>query len=131
MDAQLKELEEEIGKVPLIVKKWADEDPDLKDWVTSMDKLIWKDGKLSRQTKKIIAICVAAASGTGTRSGLRRREHPALVSTTRGGRGTQGDLPARRYAGLYLWAHRNRRPDEKIIHPGSPGQPPPVRYHIR
>jgi len=61
MDAQLKELEEEIGKVPLIVQKWAKEDPALKDWVTEMDKHIWKDGKLSRQTKKIIAVCVAAA----------------------------------------------------------------------
>ena len=61
MDAQLKELEEQIGKVPLIVKKWATEDPELKEWITEMDKHIWKDGKLSRQTKKIIAVCVAAA----------------------------------------------------------------------
>jgi len=61
MDKQLNELEKDIGKVPLIVQKWADEDPALKDWVVSMDKLIWKDGKLSKQTKKIIAICVAAA----------------------------------------------------------------------
>jgi len=61
MDAQLKELEENIGKVPLIVKKWATEDPKLKEWITEMDKHVWSDGKLSSQTKKIIAVCVAAA----------------------------------------------------------------------
>ncbi|MFA5398517.1 MAG: carboxymuconolactone decarboxylase family protein [Methanomicrobiales archaeon] len=61
MDAKLKELEGQIGKVPLIMRDWAHSDPELKDAVASMDKVIWQDGKLSKQTKKIIAICIAAA----------------------------------------------------------------------
>ena len=61
MDKQLKDLEENIGKVPMILKKWAEEDPEMEKFVLALDKGVWGDGALSKQTKKIIAICVAAA----------------------------------------------------------------------
>jgi len=61
MKKDLNELEEKIGKVPMIMKKWADEDPEMAKFVLALDKGIWSDGALSKQTKKIIAICVAAA----------------------------------------------------------------------
>lgn len=61
MDPQLKKLEKQIGEVPQVMHKWADSDPELKKAVADMDSIVWEDGRLSRQTKKIIAICVAAA----------------------------------------------------------------------
>jgi 4-carboxymuconolactone decarboxylase len=56
-----KTLEEKIGKVPVIFKELKDTDPDLYAKVMGLDQMIWADGALSKQTKKIIAIAIAAA----------------------------------------------------------------------
>jgi 4-carboxymuconolactone decarboxylase len=61
MDQQLKSLEEKIGKVPKIFEQLKDLDPDLYKGVMGLDQWIWSEGALSKQTKKIIAVCIAAA----------------------------------------------------------------------
>jgi 4-carboxymuconolactone decarboxylase len=61
MDKQLKDLEEKIGKVPLIFKELKDLDPELYKSVMGLDQMVWKDGALSKKTKKLIAIAIAAA----------------------------------------------------------------------
>jgi len=58
---EIEELEENIGKVPEIFKEIAKTDPELYEKVLGLDLMVWKDGALSRQTKKIIAIAIAAA----------------------------------------------------------------------
>ncbi len=61
MDEKLKDLEEQIGKVPKIFKELEQTDPELFKGVMGLDQWIWADGALSKQTKKIIAVCIAAA----------------------------------------------------------------------
>ena len=61
MKGGMKDLEEKIGKVPLIFRELEKTDPELYEKVLGLDQMIWKDGALSRQTKKIIAIAIAAA----------------------------------------------------------------------
>lgn len=61
MEKKMKDLEEKIGKVPKIFHELKDIDPDLYAKVMGLDQMIWADGALSRQTKKLIAIAVAAA----------------------------------------------------------------------
>jgi len=61
MDEQLKSLEDKIGKVPKIFEQLKDLDPDLYKGVMGLDQWIWSEGALSKQTKKIIAVCIAAA----------------------------------------------------------------------
>jgi 4-carboxymuconolactone decarboxylase len=61
MEENQKHLEAKIGKVPEIFKELKETDPDLYGRVMGLDQMIWADGALSRQTKKIIAIAVAAA----------------------------------------------------------------------
>ncbi len=61
MEEKLKDLEEKIGKVPAIFKDLKDTNPDLYNRVMGLDQMIWDDGALSRQTKKIIAIAIAAS----------------------------------------------------------------------
>lgn len=61
MNEKQKLLEEKIGKVPEIFKRLKGTDPDLYEKVMVLDQMIWADGALSRQTKKIIAIAIAAA----------------------------------------------------------------------
>ena len=61
MGEDLKRLEEKIGKVPEIFKELKETDPDLYGKVMGLDQVVWADGALSRQTKKIIAIAIAAA----------------------------------------------------------------------
>jgi len=61
MAKEQKRLEEKIGKVPEIFKGLEKTDPDLYSKVMGLDQMIWDDGALSRQTKKIIAIAIAAA----------------------------------------------------------------------
>ncbi|RXE56898.1 alkylhydroperoxidase [Methanoculleus taiwanensis] len=61
MEENLKSLEEKIGKVPVIFKDLKEMNPELYGKVMGLDQMIWDDGALSRQTKKIIAIAIAAA----------------------------------------------------------------------
>lgn len=55
------ELESKIGKVPLIFRELAEKDPDMYEFVLKMDLFIWDDGAISKKTKKLIAIAIAAA----------------------------------------------------------------------
>lgn len=57
----MKDLENKIGKVPVIFKELAEKNPELQDKILALDNMIWDDGALSRQTKKVIAISIAAA----------------------------------------------------------------------
>jgi 4-carboxymuconolactone decarboxylase len=61
MEQKMKKLEEKIGKVPKIFQELKELDPELYASVMGLDQMIWADGALSRQTKKLIAIAVAAA----------------------------------------------------------------------
>jgi len=57
----MKGLQGKIGKVPEIFKDLKEMNPDLYSRVMGLDQMIWADGALSRQTKKVIAIAIAAA----------------------------------------------------------------------
>jgi 4-carboxymuconolactone decarboxylase len=61
MEKQLKELEEKIGKVPKIFAELKTVEPDLYEKVMGIDQMVWADGALSKQTKKVLAIAIAAA----------------------------------------------------------------------
>ncbi len=61
MAEELRSLEEKIGKVPVIFRELKETDPELYGRVMGLDQMIWDDGALTRQTKKIIAIAIAAA----------------------------------------------------------------------
>jgi len=58
---QLKGLEKKIGKVPKFFKELTVNDPGMYDLVIKMEDHIWSDGKLTRKTKKLIAIAIAAS----------------------------------------------------------------------
>jgi 4-carboxymuconolactone decarboxylase len=60
-EKELKNLEKKIGKVPKFFKELTETDPDMFDMVMKFEGFIWDDGALSKKTKKIIAISVAAA----------------------------------------------------------------------
>lgn len=60
-EERMKELEKRIGKVPLFFKGLMEKEPEMHKMVLKFDEFIWEDGALSKQTKKIIAIAVAAA----------------------------------------------------------------------
>jgi alkylhydroperoxidase/carboxymuconolactone decarboxylase family protein YurZ len=57
----LKSLEKKIGKVPKFFKELTTNDPEMFNLVMRFEKHIWDDGKLSKKTKKLIAIAIAAA----------------------------------------------------------------------
>jgi 4-carboxymuconolactone decarboxylase len=57
----LKSLETKIGKVPKFFKELTTKEPEMFNLVMRFEKHIWDDGKLSRKTKKLIAIAIAAA----------------------------------------------------------------------
>jgi 4-carboxymuconolactone decarboxylase len=57
----LKTLEKKIGKVPKFFKELTTNDPEMFNLVMKFEKHIWDDGKLSKKTKKLIAIAIAAA----------------------------------------------------------------------
>ncbi len=57
----LKDLEKKIGKVPKFFKELTVKEPEMYQLVMRFEKHIWDDGKLSRKTKKLIAIAIAAA----------------------------------------------------------------------
>jgi alkylhydroperoxidase/carboxymuconolactone decarboxylase family protein YurZ len=61
MNGKMKDLEGKIGKVPKIFQELKNTDPDLFEKVMGLDQLIWEDGALTKQQKKIIAIAIAAA----------------------------------------------------------------------
>jgi len=57
----MKELEKKIGKVPVFFRELMLTQPDMHGAVLAFDQHIWDDGALSRKSKKIIAIAIAAA----------------------------------------------------------------------
>ena len=57
----LKTLEKKIGKVPKFFKELTTKEPEMFNMVMRFEQHIWDDGALSKQTKKIIAIAIAAA----------------------------------------------------------------------
>jgi alkylhydroperoxidase/carboxymuconolactone decarboxylase family protein YurZ len=58
---EIKGLEKKIGKVPKFFKELTVNDPDMYNLVMKMEGHVWDDGKLTRKTKKLIAIAIAAA----------------------------------------------------------------------
>ena len=60
-EKQLKDLEKKIGKVPKFFRELTTNEPEMFKLVLRFEQHIWDDGKLSRKTKKLIAIAIAAA----------------------------------------------------------------------
>ncbi|MDD4483480.1 MAG: carboxymuconolactone decarboxylase family protein [Methanoregula sp.] len=60
-EKQLRGLEKKIGKVPKFFKELTVNDPGMYDLVIKMEDHIWSDGKLTKKTKKLIAIAIAAS----------------------------------------------------------------------
>jgi len=60
-DAELKSLEKKIGKVPKFFKELTTKEPEMFNLVMKFENHIWDDGELTKQTKKLIAIAIAAA----------------------------------------------------------------------
>jgi len=58
---ELKNLGKKIGKVPKFFKELTVNDPEMYNLVIKLEDHIWDDGKLTRKTKKLIAIAIAAA----------------------------------------------------------------------
>jgi len=57
----LKSLEKKIGKVPKFFKELTTNEPDMFNMVMRFEGHIWDDGAVSKKTKKLIAIAIAAA----------------------------------------------------------------------
>jgi 4-carboxymuconolactone decarboxylase len=60
-EKELKALEKKIGKVPKFFKELTVNEPEMFDLVMRFEQHIWDDGALSKKTKKLIAISIAAA----------------------------------------------------------------------
>ena len=60
-DKKLKNLETKIGKVPKFFKELTTSEPEMFNLVMRFEEHIWDDGKVSKKTKKLIAIAIAAA----------------------------------------------------------------------
>lgn len=60
-EQELKELEKKIAKVPRFFKELTDKEPKMYELVMKMEGHVWDDGALTRKTKKVIAIAIAAA----------------------------------------------------------------------
>ena len=58
---KLKNLETKIGKVPKFFRELTTKEPEMFAMVMRFEQHIWDDGKLSKKTKKLIAIAIAAA----------------------------------------------------------------------
>jgi len=58
---QLRNLETKIGKVPKFFKELTTNEPEMFNLVMRFEEHIWDDGKISKKTKKLIAIAIAAA----------------------------------------------------------------------
>jgi 4-carboxymuconolactone decarboxylase len=61
MTKDLKDLEGQIGKVPKFFRELAIRDPEMFEMVMKLEGHIWDDGALTRKTKKLIAIAIAAS----------------------------------------------------------------------
>jgi alkylhydroperoxidase/carboxymuconolactone decarboxylase family protein YurZ len=57
----LAKLEKQIGKVPKFFRELTTKEPEMFNLVMRFEQHIWDDGKLSKKTKKLIAIAIAAA----------------------------------------------------------------------
>jgi 4-carboxymuconolactone decarboxylase len=60
-EKSLKSLENKIGKVPKFFRELTTKEPAMFEMVMRFEQHIWDDGKLSKKTKKLIAIAIAAA----------------------------------------------------------------------
>ncbi|MDD1676470.1 MAG: carboxymuconolactone decarboxylase family protein [Methanomicrobiales archaeon] len=60
-DKEQNALEEKIGKIPKFFRGLQVSGPEMYDTVMKLDQTIWADGAISKQTKKLIAIAIAAA----------------------------------------------------------------------
>jgi len=60
-EKELKSLGKKIGKVPKFFRELTVNDPEMYNLVIKLEDHIWDDGKLTRKTKKLIAIAIAAA----------------------------------------------------------------------
>jgi alkylhydroperoxidase/carboxymuconolactone decarboxylase family protein YurZ len=60
-DKKLRTLETKIGKVPKFFKELTTSEPEMFNLVMRFEEHIWDDGKVSKKTKKLIAIAIAAA----------------------------------------------------------------------
>ena len=60
-DKELSSLEKKIGKVPKFFRELTTKEPEMFDLVMRFEQHIWDDGKLTKKTKKLIAIAIAAA----------------------------------------------------------------------
>lgn len=61
MVKDIRDLEEKIGKVPKFFKELTVNDPKMFEMVMKLEGHVWDDGALSRKTKKLIAIAIAAS----------------------------------------------------------------------
>lgn len=61
MAEDIKDLEKMIGKVPKFFKELTVNDPKMFEMVMKLEGHIWDDGALTRKTKKLIAIAIAAS----------------------------------------------------------------------
>ena len=61
MKEDMKDLERMIGKVPRFFKELTVNDPKMYELVMKLESHIWDDGALTRKTKKLIAIAIAAS----------------------------------------------------------------------
>ncbi len=61
MPDDMKDLERMIGKVPKFFKELTVNDPKMYEMVMKLEGHIWDDGALTRKTKKLIAIAIAAS----------------------------------------------------------------------
>ncbi|MCX6693787.1 MAG: carboxymuconolactone decarboxylase family protein [Methanomicrobiales archaeon] len=61
MERDLEDLESMIGKVPKFFRELARNDPEMYSMVMKLESHIWGDGALSKKTKKLIAIAIAAS----------------------------------------------------------------------
>jgi 4-carboxymuconolactone decarboxylase len=60
-EGKLQDLEKKIGKVPKFFRELTTKEPEMFNLVMRFEQHIWDDGKLSKKTKKLIAIAIAAA----------------------------------------------------------------------
>lgn len=60
-ETDLKELEKKIGKVPKFFQELTEKEPRMFELVMKFEGHVWDDGALTRKTKKLIAIAIAAA----------------------------------------------------------------------
>jgi 4-carboxymuconolactone decarboxylase len=58
---KLASLEKKIGHVPKFFRELTTKEPEMFEMVMRFEQHIWDDGKLTKKTKKIIAIAIAAA----------------------------------------------------------------------